>query len=251
MHRFTALVSIVALFLGCSAGDPPHTRGPGSGGTSGRERVIHVTSRLTVADLRASTRELRGLTEDTGGYITSSHLGQDRISLDLAFPSASLGVLRERLDALDPERTELESSDDVTEAHADLGARLLSAQRTEARLLELLATRTASLSDVLSAERELERIRERIETLSAEERTMASRIALAEVHLELEMRHASFVDAPLVAITDSFSFGVGATYAVMLAGAVVGSALLPGGALLLALFFALRWGYRFLVPRVG
>ncbi len=253
MHRFMPFVSILLFFLGCSAGEPPDPGGAATGGppSSERERVIHVTSRVSVADLRASTSALRGLTEDAGGYIVTSHIDGDRVSLDLAIPAASLGVLRARLDALDPERTEFETSEDVTEAHADLGARLLSAQRTEARLLELLADRTASLSDVLSAEHELERIRERIETLSAEERTMASRIAMAQVHLVLELRHASLVDAPLAAITESFSFGLDATYAVMLAGAVVGSALLPGGAILLALLLALRWGYRFLMPRLG
>jgi hypothetical protein len=55
-------------------------------------------------------------------------------------------------------------SEDVGEAYADMEVRLANGRRLEQRLLELLATRTGSLEDVLAVERELARVRQEIES---------------------------------------------------------------------------------------
>jgi len=49
------------------------------------------------------------------------------------------------------------NAEDVGEEFTDVTARMGNARRLEARLIDLLATRTASLKDVLDVERELAR----------------------------------------------------------------------------------------------
>src|SRR5882762_1802362 len=55
------------------------------------------------------------------------------------------------------------NAEDVGEEFTDVTARMGNARRLEARLIDLLATRTGKLKDVLDVERELARVREEIE----------------------------------------------------------------------------------------
>jgi len=57
------------------------------------------------------------------------------------------------------------SGQDVTKEYYDLAARLASKQEMEKRLIQLLATRTNSVADLLEVERELGRVREDIESI--------------------------------------------------------------------------------------
>jgi hypothetical protein len=56
---------------------------------------------------------------------------------------------------------------------------------TEARLIEILPTRTGKLGDVLQVEEQIDRTRGEIETAEAEEKSLAKRIAFATVHIEV------------------------------------------------------------------
>ena len=55
------------------------------------------------------------------------------------------------------------NAEDVGEEFTDVTARVGNARRLEARLIDLLATRTGKLKDVLDVERELARVREEID----------------------------------------------------------------------------------------
>lgn len=233
------LLSLLVLFAGCSSsGDAP----PPTGATP-RERVLQLSSRLAVAELAPAVRTLRALAEAHGGYVAASQTFGESVSLDLRVPTADLAELRAQLDVLDPSRTETETSEDVTAAHADLSARLVSARATEARLLALTAERTSALTEVLAMETELLRIRDRIESLEAEERALSRSVELAQVHLELEVRSASFGEAPLEAIAEAFVGGARFAAGLLLLGAVMGSAVAPMGLLvvLLALLARMMW----------
>lgn len=240
--RMLALVLSLLLVASCAAA-PSEPVDPASSGA--RERVVHIRSQLTVADRAGAIRSLRTLTEDAGGFIASSEtMGEHRTVLHLRVPTGELAALRSELDGLDADRRETETTEDVTAAHTDLSARLRSARATESRLLTLLADRTSALTDVLAAERELERVRERIEQLDAEDRTVRERVALADVQLDLTDTSTSFTDEPGVAIAAAFQGGVEVTYAVCVAGAVLVSALLPAGSVVLGMLLALSFLWR-------
>jgi hypothetical protein len=63
----------------------------------------------------------------------------------------------------------------------DLTARLANARRLEARLIELLANRTGRLTDVLTVERELARVRETIERYEGRLRYLQSRVSVSSL----------------------------------------------------------------------
>ena len=91
-----------------------------------------------------------------------------------------------------------QGSRDVTDKLVDLDARLRSARATERRLTDLLANRTAKLSDVLEVERELARVRIEIERLDAEHTTSAVGVTYAALTLEImEERKAGLTPGPL------------------------------------------------------
>jgi Domain of unknown function (DUF4349) len=76
-------------------------------------------------------------------------------------------------------------AEDVSEEFVDLTARTANARRLEERLLELLATRTGKLQDVLSVERELARVREEIERMEGRLRYLKARTQLSTLSIAL------------------------------------------------------------------
>ena len=67
----------------------------------------------------------------------------------------------------------------------DLAARLSNARKTEERLTEILAQRTGKLADVLAVEEEISRVRETLERLEAELKSLQNRVSYATLQVEL------------------------------------------------------------------
>lgn len=217
-----------------------------------RARVVTLTVAITVDDVLEATDRLRGLADEHGGYLASSEVaassgGGARVVLRV--PDENLAEVRERLRRLGELTTEEQRIEDVTASRADLGARLRNARAHEARLLQIVADRTASLSDLLEAERELGRVREGIERLEAQSRALEDRIAYATLNVHLTARVApavetSFLDDPLRAIASGARAGLRGTWAVVVGGAVIIATLAPGAALvslIASLFYGLLW----------
>jgi len=81
-------------------------------------------------------------------------------------------------------RSQSESSDDVTQEHVDLSARLENLRAEEARLREFFDA-AKSVEDMLSIERELARVRGEIESLDAQVSYLERQAAMATVTIEL------------------------------------------------------------------
>lgn len=88
-------------------------------------------------------------------------------------------------------RSENSTTEDVTEKYVDLQARLANAEAARARYLDILAKRTANVSDILEVEREIERVTENIERFKGELRYLDSRIGLSTITIHLEEPHAA------------------------------------------------------------
>jgi len=89
--------------------------------------------------------------------------------------SASLGtVLRESLE-----------TEDVTDKYYDLTARMRSAKKLEERLIELVGSHTGGVKDLLEVERELARVRERIESMEGRLRLYDKQVAFSTLELVL------------------------------------------------------------------
>ena len=123
---------------------------------------------IEVDSLDQAVSQVRLLAGRIGGYVanTTMQTGRGQLrsaSLELKIPAQRF---EEGLGGLAP-IGKLESvnvnAEDVGEEFTDMTARMGNSRRLESRLIDLLATRTGKLKDVLDVERELARVREEIE----------------------------------------------------------------------------------------
>jgi hypothetical protein len=163
------------------------------------ELSIEVESDRTAVD---AARSLESLATAHGGFVelSSLHEGDGTSHLVLRIPASEIPAVRAILASAQKDGTvlhETQTSKDVTDALADLDARLRSARQEEARLLKLLDERTGTLADVLAVERALADVRERIERLEADQRAGEGRVDLATVDVFLRAKVSPAADLSL------------------------------------------------------
>ena len=167
----------------------PQTPAPGS---AARPRMLIRTGSATVEveELDVAVAGVRVLAERAGGFLGSVGItgGRDQVrmaNLSLRVPADRFDETLAGLDSLGEVESVHIDSEDVGEAWADLEVRIANARRLEQRLLDLLASRTGSLEDVLAVERELARVREEIERMDAQMRSMRDRVDLSTINVML------------------------------------------------------------------
>src|SRR5437762_9685944 len=123
---------------------------------------------IEVDSLERAVAQVRLLAGRVGGYVANTTMqtgrGQLRAAtLEVKIPADRFDDGLGGLSALGKLESVSVNAEDVGEESTDVTARMGSARRLEARLIELLATRTGKLKDVLDVERELARVREEID----------------------------------------------------------------------------------------
>lgn len=217
-------------------------------------RAGHLT--IEVASYAEAQQRAVRLTEGLRGYLADSQStrfeqGKLRGSLTLRVPAESFAVLLEGLRSLGTVQAENVSAQDVTKAYTDLETRLRVKRQTQERLQQILTTRTAKLSDVLEAERELARVTEEIETLEGERRFYDQQVALSTITAELAeplpLVRAGFLDPIRSALAQSLEL-LGGSVAALLSLLVLA---LPWALLLAALYALVRRFRRRGAPRTS
>ncbi len=152
--------------------------------SSGTPRSRSRSSRFDEAARRAE-EVARGF----GGYVADSQSGGEgqrrRGTLVLRVRAADFEAARRALRALGSVRSEHVSVQDVTKAYADLETRLRVKRDAALRVRELLRNRTAKLSDVLAAEKELSSLVGEIETMEGERRWYERQVAFSTISADL------------------------------------------------------------------
>ena len=115
--------------------------------------------------------------------------------LQLRVPSAQFDGAVAALSQIGKVESVSVNAEDVAEEYVDLGARLANARRVEARLVELLATRTGRLSDVLTIEQELARVRQEAERYEARMRWLERRASLSSLDVSIHEK-LPLIDSP-------------------------------------------------------
>lgn len=146
---------------------------------------------LTVASYPKAAEEAKRIAEASGGYLadaqaTRGEQGRQHGTLTLRVAAASFDSAVVALRGLGEVRQESVGTQDVTKAYTDLETRLRVKRETADRLRALLRERTASLSDVLTAERELARVTEEIEQMEGERRFYDQQVALSTLTVVLQ-----------------------------------------------------------------
>ncbi len=143
---------------------------------------------VEIDSLEVAVAEVRALAQRVGGFIanTQMQLGQRQFRsamLEIKVPATRFDELLGGLQPLGKVEYVNVSAQDVGEEFTDVSARVANGRKLEGRLIELLATRTGKLSDVLEIERELARIREDIERMEGRLRYLKAHAATSTLSL--------------------------------------------------------------------
>ncbi|HEY1957288.1 MAG TPA: DUF4349 domain-containing protein [Polyangiaceae bacterium] len=240
------MMFLLAAATGCAKMDrsePPAANvaaaGPSGTPSADRAQIVTVSMTVRVSDLRDAGDKVRREIESRGGYVEGSNFvaGEDgSSSMDVRVPAAKASETRAALRAMGTLTAESETVQDVTEQRADLGARLHAARTQEDRLLDIMKNRTGSIGDLIDSEKELARVRENIEKLEAEQRTMESKIAMATIHLTLTTPSTAAWQTPGHSVAQSWHAGVRGAEAIATWLAMAVAALAPTLVPLFALF---------------
>lgn len=179
--------------------------GEATGGAGGAlqlaDRKIISTGNITVEveDIEGAVRAVEAVAESMGGYVEvlSRSSGDEfgRASLTIRVPQGQFASAYDRIRELGEVLNEHQGSEDVSEQFIDLEARLNSAKREEQSFLNLLG-RANTVSDVLTIERELARVRSDIERYQGQLDFLSRRVDLSTIWVELVPEEGPFIEPP-------------------------------------------------------
>ena len=143
---------------------------------------------LEVASVEGATLQVQSIAASLGGFVerlTSIGVAErSRSELTIKVPQDQLDRAMERIQGLGVVQYRSLGSEDVTDRHVDLTARL-SALRQEEQSLSTLAERSNSVSELLSVERELSRVRTDIERAQWQLQLLERQVDLATIQVVL------------------------------------------------------------------
>lgn len=199
------------------AGGTPHdvtAEVAGSASDSGRtssqgDRLVirNKSMRLEVKAVPSAIKRLRQIAKKHDGIVTDLQVATDDDQpifrplteaeatkggsqralsgyVTIRVPAKSFEAFVADADRLGKLLSESENTDDVTEQHVDLKARLKNAQAEEARLREFFDA-AKKVSEMLAIERELERVRGEIESMQAQIDYLERQAAMSTIVVEL------------------------------------------------------------------
>ncbi len=139
---------------------------------------------IEVDSLEPAVALVRTLARQLGGYIanTAMQTGRGQVrsaTLEVKVPANRFDEGLSGLAPIGKLESVNVSAEDVGEEFTDAIARMANARRLETRLIELIATRTGKLKDVLDVEQELARVREEIERYEGRLRYLQAHAALS------------------------------------------------------------------------
>jgi hypothetical protein len=146
----------------------------------------------------------------TGAVIANTDIeggGEQRraASLELRIPSERFDDAVTGLSPIGNLESVNVSVQDVGEEFVDVQARMFNAHRLEQRLIELLANRTGKLSDVLTVEGELARVREEIERYDGRLRYLRARSSVSTLVVAVHEKFPIVADAGTHPFRDAFA----------------------------------------------
>ena len=147
-----------------------------------------ATASVEVDSLEPAIAEVKDLARRLGGYVANSGIeaGRNRLrqaALEVKIPAARFDDVLTGLQPIGKLETVNVSAQDVGEEFVDVTARMENSRRLERRLIDLLATRTGKLKDVLEVEQSLARVREEIERYEGRMRYLRAHAAMSTVRI--------------------------------------------------------------------
>ena len=153
-----------------------------------RKVISSATVSIEVKVVEEAVPQIRTIAEGMGGFVeqlsSSGVAERQQASMTIRVPQDQFFTVLERIEALGEVQSKHLGSEDVSEQFIDLEARLKSSLREEESLLALLG-KAAAVSEVLTIERELARVRSEIERFQGQLNFLERRVALATIRVSL------------------------------------------------------------------
>ena len=167
-------------------------------------RNAHVE--IQVDSLEKAMAAVRRLASSLGGHIGSmnTQTGEQQVRgavLELRIPSARFDSAMSGMPSFGKVLNSSINNQDVGEEFVDVTARVANSRRLENRLVQLLATRTGKLQDVLTVERELARVRQEIERYEGRLQWIGTQVAMSTISVNVHEK------APIVATPGTHPIG--------------------------------------------
>ncbi len=176
MRRRSLVVLVAALLVGCTSEAPAPSDGYFlySGRVQQEQRQRAAASRPALAFNSVA---------DSTPAVDASKPPRPETPTDMIIRTATASV---EVDSLQPAIGQVRcDAEDVGEEFVDVNARMDNARRLERRLIDLLATRTGKLKDVLDVERELARVREEIDRYEGRIRYLKAHTAMSTLSVSV------------------------------------------------------------------
>ncbi|MEC9308464.1 MAG: DUF4349 domain-containing protein [Chloroflexota bacterium] len=163
-------------------------------------KIINTASiTIEVAGIEATLESIKSITDRSGGYVEnlSSHSDQThpQANLTIRVPQSKFNSIIQSLKALGEVKNHSSGTEDVSEQFVDMEARLKSLAAEETSLLSLLDN-VEGISDILSIERELYRVRSDIERYQGQLNFLESKIDLSTIYITLFTPYKSSPEPP-------------------------------------------------------
>jgi anti-sigma factor RsiW len=165
-----------------------------------------VSLAIIVKNFDAARASLDSVLARHNGYSASLSVSTPQeaarsLQASLRIPAPQLSAALAELKALGHVENETQSGEEVTQQHADLVARLKNSRETEQRLQAILVQRTGKISDVLSVEQEIARVRGEIEQMEAGQKNLEQRVDFATVDLKLAEEYKAQLGSPATSVS--------------------------------------------------
>ncbi|MBP1908101.1 DUF4349 domain-containing protein [Methanolobus bombayensis] len=167
-----------------------------SGGASSvsvdRKTITTVDMTIKVSDASEGIDEISKMAVASGGYVSSSSIHDsyyDSIEakegyITVRVPESEYSSFLEDVGELGEVTSKSVNAQDVTEEYIDVSARLDNLERQESRLQEIL-NMTETVEDVLAVEKELERVRGEIESLTGRLNYLDDRVEFSTINIRV------------------------------------------------------------------
>jgi hypothetical protein len=157
---------------------------------SGAMLIRNGRATVEVRRLDDAVTRLRQTATQLGGFVANTAIlgGKDEhrsATLEIRVPSSQFDAAISALASLGKVESVAANVQDVGDEYVDLGARIANARHMEARLVEMLARRTGNLSQALTVEQELRRVREEVERYDARLKWLERRTSLSSIEIIL------------------------------------------------------------------
>src|SRR5262249_36179844 len=145
---------------------------------------------LTAPDFDQTRSKLEDILKHHHGYlgelsVSGAADAARTLSATVRVPADQLDVTIAELKKLGHVDSESQKGEEVSQQYVDLQARLANARTTEQTLLDILRHRTGKLSDVLAVEQEIASVREEIERMEAEKKSLEKQVAFSTLNMRV------------------------------------------------------------------